>query len=50
MPTIKEVKVVEEKIVYKDRIKEVERIVNQPVIVHKEVEKIIDRRVEVPFV
>jgi hypothetical protein len=31
IPTIKEVKVIEEKIVYRDRIKEVERVVNHPV-------------------
>ena len=49
-PTIKEVKVIEEKIVYRDRIKEVERVVNHPVPMVKEVEKIVDRRVEVPIV
>lgn len=49
VPTIKEVKVVEEKIVYRDRIKEVEKVVNVPFPIIKEVEKIVDRRVEVPF-
>ena len=32
VPTIKEVKVIEENIVYRDRIKEIEKIVNHPVI------------------
>lgn len=35
VPTIKEVKVIEEKIVYRDRIKEVERVVNIPTILYK---------------
>ena len=34
VPTIKEVKIVEEKIVYKDRIKEVEKVINKPVVVN----------------
>lgn len=50
VPIIKEIKVIEEKIVYRDRIKEVEKIINHPVPMIKEVEKIIDRRVEVPII
>jgi hypothetical protein len=38
---VKEIKVVEEKIVYQDRIKEVERIVEKIVPLIKEVEKIV---------
>ena len=46
---MKEVRVVEEKIVYQDRIKEVERVVNRTVELVKEVEKVVERRVEVPI-
>jgi hypothetical protein len=35
VPTIKEVRVIEEKFVYRERIKEVERIVNHPVTLIK---------------
>jgi len=47
---VQEVKIIEEKIVYVDRIKEVERIVNTVVPLIKEVEKIVDRNVEVPII
>jgi hypothetical protein len=36
--------------VYVDRIKEVERVVNIPVTVIHEVEKIVERRIEVPMI
>lgn len=41
VPVIKEIKVVEEKIVYKDKIKEVERIIERPFETVREVEKIV---------
>lgn len=47
---IKEVEVIREKLVPVIQIKEVERIVNHVVPLIKEVEKIVDRRVEVPII
>lgn len=50
MPTVKEVKVLEEKIVYQDRVKEVERLVEKVVPVREEVIKPVENRVEVPVI
>lgn len=41
---------IEERIVYQDRIKEVEKIVEKVVPLCQEVQKIVERRVEVPII
>lgn len=46
---VKEVEVLREKIVPVFQVKEVERVVNTITPLVKEVEKIIERKVEVPF-
>lgn len=47
---VREVKVFEDKIVYRDRIKEIEKVVDHVIPLIKEVEKIVERRVEVPII
>lgn len=45
VPRVQTVEIVREKVVYQDRIKEVEKIVNHTTTLIKEVEKIVDRRI-----
>lgn len=47
---IREIPVMREKIVVQDRIKEIEKIVNVAVPLIKEVEKVVERRIEIPVI
>lgn len=50
VPIVKEVKVIEEKIVYQDRLKEIEKTVEKIVPLIHEVIKEVERKVEVPII
>lgn len=50
VPTVKEVKVIEEKIVYQDRVKEVEKTIEKIVPLIHEVIKEVERKVEIPII
>lgn len=39
-----------DRVVVQDRIKEIERVVNVPVPLVKEVEKVVERRIEIPVI